>query len=103
MVMQILLLIPWIIVTFYLLIVIFKDNIQKEAIEQEESDGHIHRLKVAMVEGKAYWVFENTFYQTDIGEDGEPMFDDAKPIDIMLLTNLEVSKLFYILDKLKEN
>ena len=30
------------------------------------------RVTVAMVNGKAYWVFDNTFWETEVDEEGEP-------------------------------
>lgn len=98
MVTQILLLLPWILTTCFLTFIL----IRNKRHDHDHLDDELFSLRVAMIDGKAYWVHDNVFYQTDIDEDGEPMFDDAEPIDTASLSEYEVSKLFYILDSLEE-
>lgn len=98
MVAEILVTIPWLISMIMLLIVyIKKDN----KMQLPMNDGVF--FKVAIVDDIAYWVHENIFYSSELDEDGDPKFSEARPIDTMSMSPSEVSKLLNILDSLKED
>ena len=56
-------------------------------------------IRVAVVEKKAYWVHENTFYEAEV-INGEINNDDAKPIDATNLSDAQIKMLLDILDRI---
>ena len=94
-------LIPWAIAVVILLLILNK----KPKYDDEEDfesfmpeDGST--FKIAMHKDKAYWVYENTFYQSEIT--WEPDFTTAEPIDTMSLSKKERTELLSVLDLLEE-
>jgi hypothetical protein len=59
-------------------------------------------VSVAIVNNKAYWVFDNTFYSASIKTDGEIDTDNALPVDVFSASKKEAVSLLKILDSLKE-
>lgn len=59
-------------------------------------------VSVAVVNNKAYWVFDNTFYSANIKTDGEIDTDNALPVDVFSVSKKEAVNLLKILDSLKE-
>jgi hypothetical protein len=66
--------------------------------DEEEDEGY---LKVAIVEDKAYWVVNNTFYEADV-IDEEIMKDDARPVDAFDMNFKDVNKMMTILDNIQD-
>jgi hypothetical protein len=56
-------------------------------------------IKVAIIGDKAYWVHNNTFYESDI-VDGYIDNSAAKPIDAHSLSKKEFNKLLSVLDNI---
>lgn len=56
-------------------------------------------LTVAIVEDKAYWVHDNTFYETDI-VNGEIDKNSARPINAFTLPKKKFDQLLEILDNI---
>ena len=65
----------------------------------DEEEG---RVTVAIVNGKAYWVFENTFWETEVDEEGEPDRAGARPIDTDDMTFQQVKRHMAILDSIEK-
>ena len=59
-------------------------------------------VNVAIVNNKAYWVFENTFYMANVS-DGQIDTENAIPVDVFSASKKEAVDLLKILDSLKEN
>jgi hypothetical protein len=59
-------------------------------------------VNVAIVNDKAYWVYNNTFYSASIKNDGEIDTDNAIPVDVFSASKKEAVNLLKILDSLKE-
>lgn len=59
-------------------------------------------VNVAIVNKKAYWVSNNTFYVAKIDEEGHIDTENAKEVDVFSLSNREASNLLKILDSLTE-
>ena len=59
------------------------------------------RVTVAMVNGKAYWVWDNAMWETEVDDNGEPDRNSARPIDTEDMTFQEVKMHMAILDSLK--
>jgi hypothetical protein len=59
-------------------------------------------INVVIEDKKAYWVFENCFYQASIDEGGRIETENAVKIDPFSLSETETKKLFLILDSISE-
>lgn len=75
--------------------------IQNQASQNEETQLDKIRkkntIKVAIADDKAYWVYENTFYESDV-IDGHIDNDNARPVDAHKLSSKELTDLLIILD-----
>ena len=60
------------------------------------------RVTVAIVNGKAYWVFDNTFWETEVDEEGEPDRAAARPIDTEDMTFQQIKMHMAILDSIEK-
>ncbi len=71
-----------------------------------ESQAFAHRktqmVRIVMVGGKAYWIYENSLVQAPIGEDGIVDYSSAEPIDTMAMDKVELDKISFIVEKLTE-
>ena len=56
--------------------------------------------RVVIIDQKAYWVSNNIFY---VGEtvDGKVIPETGEPLDTVNMSNLEINKMLFILDNLK--
>lgn len=88
---------PWAAALIALLFFLFKS---KPEFEDDDYLDNIGTVRVAVYKDKAYWVYENIFYQSEIT--WEPDFTTAQPIDTMSLSQKEVVDLMQVLDELKE-
>ena len=59
------------------------------------------RVTVAIVEGKAYWVYDNAMWTTIVDEHGEPDRTSATPVDTDDMTYQEIKMHMAILDSLQ--
>ena len=66
-----------------------------------EDDEDANRVTVAMVNGKAYWVWDNTMWETEVDEDGEPDRAAARPIDTNEMSFQQVKMHMAILDSIE--
>lgn len=93
-------LIPWIAATVILLIILINKKSKDDSFDDSWSEEEV--VRVAVIDNKAYWVYNNIFYEADAdGED--PDFESARPIDTMNMPFKELNKLLHILDTLEEN
>ena len=93
-------LIPWIVCVIFLLFILKNNskNTNEEFVEYEDEEDSV---RVAILDDKAYWVYHNTLYETDV-YGGDPDFDSAQPVDTMNMPHKELNKLLHILDSLAE-
>lgn len=91
-------LIPWVLAVGALLFIIIKNRYIMDEEDYYEDDEGV--VKVAVYGEKAYWVYENTFYESEIVR--EPDFTTARPIDTMSMSAKQLNELLGILDELKE-
>lgn len=91
-------LIPWVLAVGALLFIIIKNRYIMDEEDYYEDDESV--VKVAVYGEKAYWVYENTFYESEIVR--EPDFTTARPIDTMSMSAKQLNELLGILDELKE-
>lgn len=101
--------IPWVLTVIALLYIIFvKEKVVIDEFNDDENpfmfdDDEEERevVRVAVYEDKAYWVYDNVFYQSEVTR--EPDFSTAEAIDTMSLNPKELNKLMSILDELQNN
>lgn len=58
-------------------------------------------IKVVVVDGKAYWIKENTFYTADV-VDGTVNKESTKEVDTMSMNDVELKKMLVIVEALRE-
>jgi hypothetical protein len=92
-------LIPWVFGVISLLFVMNKKS--RQPLKEFMEDDYEESVRVAILDDKAYWVYHNTLYETDV-YDGDPDFDSAQPVNTMSLPHKELDRLLYILDSLAE-
>jgi hypothetical protein len=56
-------------------------------------------IRIAIIGDKAYWVYDNTFYETDV-VDGEIDREASRPIDTNKLSIKQVRMLMDVLDSI---
>ena len=99
-------LIPWVLTTIALLYIMVKNNNNSNDDHEEDffDDDYYDEketVRVAVYDEKAYWVYDNVFYQAEVTR--EPDFSTAEPIDTMSLTQKEINELMSILDELQQH
>jgi len=67
---------------------------------QIEKRRETSRIKVIIIEEKAYWVSENIFYVAE-AVDGEPRLETATPINTESMSKDDMDKMLFILDSLR--
>jgi len=74
--------------------------------EQKETQSVLHdrrnNIKVIMIDGSAYWIKDNAFYTAHIDPHGTVDKDTTRVVDIMSLSSVELDKMLFIMDKLRE-
>ena len=58
-------------------------------------------IRVVVVDGKAYWIKENTFYTADV-VDGTVDKESTKEVDTMSMSDVELKKMLVIVETLRE-
>jgi len=58
-------------------------------------------MKVMVVNSKAYWIKNNTFYVADVVE-GEVKKETTKEVDTMAMDKVELNEMLFIVEKLRE-
>jgi hypothetical protein len=68
-----------------------------------QSSNHEERsnLKVIILEDRAYWVKDNTFYVADITDNGIDK-DSTHVLDIINMDKVQLDKIMFIVDKLRD-
>ena len=69
--------------------------------KQSMQNYNAESIKVIVIENKAYWIQDNTFYETVLTEDGEIDQSFAKPVDTSNLDVEAVNGLMKIVDNLR--
>ena len=76
------------------------NSIIKDVEEEVEEDTDEY-VSVAVVEDKAYWVVNNTFYVAEI-VDGEIDKSSSRPVNAFEMSGTDIKKMLFILDNLTE-
>lgn len=96
----VLIVLPWVLtlVTLFAIMVISKARQGGESHMDEEN---MEIVRVAVYDEKAYWVYDNVFYEAEVVR--EPDFETARPIDTATMPEKKMQELFAILDELKND
>ena len=99
---------PWVLTTVALLIILVRKYSKSEEHYDDDFNDEDYPflnskevVRVAVYDDKAYWVYDNVFYQAEVTR--EPDFSTAEPIDTMSMNPKELNKLLTILDDLEED
>jgi hypothetical protein len=96
-------LIPWVLTVGVLIFIMVHNRHNEYDYEDDDDfmyDDEDHEVvRVAVYDEKAYWVYENVFYESDVTR--EPDFTTARPIDTMSMSPKQLNKLLSILDELE--
>ena len=95
-----LVLLPWVLTLLALLFIIARSDTAEYEEEEDYFDDQ-EVVRVAVYEDKAYWVYDNVFYESEVTR--EPDFETAKPIDTMSMNPKDLNKLLNILDEIEES
>lgn len=110
--LYLLLIIPWLLTVGALLYIMFVQG-NDSYIEDEEllpedllssrEKGFVppSNLTAAIVADKAYWVYNNVFYEAEVIQ--EPDWETAKPVDVDKLSQKELDNLMGVLDDIKDH
>lgn len=100
-----LIVLPWVLTVVCLLFIIMKKENTATQFDDDEDyfleDEDREVVRIAVYEDKAYWVYDNVFYQSDVTR--EPDFSTAEAVDTMDLPPKELHRLMNILDELKNS
>ena len=79
------------------------DQISKISNKNNQSSKHLKNtnVRVLIVEGKAYWTKNNVFYVSEI-IDGNVDKINAKVVDTMGMSKVELDKMLFIIDQLRK-
>lgn len=94
-------LIPFLPLSFILLLNFFKITLNEEDFNMNLDEDDDNYLRVAIVEDKAYWVIDNTLYEADI-VDEEIVKEEARPVNAFEMDFREVNKMMTILDSIQD-
>lgn len=60
------------------------------------------RVDVAIVENKAYWIYNSILYEAEVHKSGEILSDEAKPVDVINMSKDELDNIIKIVDSFNE-
>lgn len=78
----------------------FLDINQNPKYNEGQQDDNDNYIKVAVLDDKAYWVFQNTLYEADVVDD-EVVKEDARPVDAFDMHFEQVKELMELLDEME--
>ena len=77
---------------------IFKvENKKTQSYEYEKRTN----VRVIILDGMAYWIKDNQFYQSNINEQGIDK-ENSRVVDTMGMDKVQLDKMLFIMDKLRE-
>jgi hypothetical protein len=76
-------------------------SIRIKKITQSSKHRDQKSVKVIIIDGFAYWIAENKFYVATVDENGVDR-DAATVVDTMSMDRVELDKMLFIMDKLRE-
>lgn len=85
----------------FIKVLIAKKRGQHPSQQQSKQKYNPEKIKVVVVGDRAYWIQNNTFYQTVVTEDGEIDQSLAIPVDTTNMSQDDIDKLLLIVDDLR--
>lgn len=73
-----------------------------EKITQSRNHDNKNNIKVIIIDNSAYWIRDNTFYTAYIDPHGTVDKDTTRVVDTMAMDTVELDKMLFIMDKLRE-
>jgi hypothetical protein len=61
-----------------------------------------NHIKVIIMDNKAYWIKDNTFYTAEMSIDGTVDKDSTTRVDTDSMSKVQLDKMLFIVDKLRE-
>lgn len=82
---------------------IYSDDSGKP-VKKTQSRNHDAKvnIKVIIMDNKAYWIKDNIFYTADMLLDGTVNKETTRRVDTMGMSNVQLDKMMFIIDKLRE-
>ena len=77
------------------------NSIIRDVEEEVQDNDDSELISVAVLEDKAYWVSNNTFYVAEL-IDGEIDKTSSRPVDVFEMSATDINKMLFILDNLAE-
>lgn len=75
---------------------------RSKRIKQSKQNYIPQSIRVTVIDNKAYWIQDNTFYETFVTENGEIDQSQAKPVDTTNMEIDEINRLMEIVDDLRK-
>jgi hypothetical protein len=79
---------------------IIRQKRRSSQTKQSKQKYNPDQIKVLVVGDKAYWIQDNTFYETNVDDNGEIDQASSKPVDTTNLNDDEINMLMEIVDEL---
>ena len=79
----------------------YEDEYEDEYEDDEEGDNQI--VKVAIYQGKAYWLTEEGFKTAPVDEEEEVQYEYSEDVDTINMKSEELETMLEIIDALKED
>ena len=79
---------------------VFNSSIPKRSSQSYNYQEEAY-IRVVIVDGKAYWIKENTFYTAEV-VDGMVDKESTKEVDTMSMNDVELKKMLVIVETLRE-
>lgn len=93
------LILPWVLTIVTLLVIMVVGKAKRQGRDHHMDEDNMEIVRVAVYDEKAYWVYDNVFYEAEVTR--EPDFETARPIDTSSMPEKKMVELFAILDELK--
>jgi hypothetical protein len=75
-------------------------NFRGDKIQKDE-EGEAVEVKVALYNGKAYWIDDDGLRTAPVDEDEEVLYEDQKPVDAVSMSRREAETIMEIIDALR--
>lgn len=69
---------------------------------QVNNDDDRDSIKVIIIDNSAYWIKDNTFYTAFVDDSGMVDKDTTRVVDTMTMDTVELDKMLFIMDRLRE-
>jgi len=78
------------------------EKIRKVIKSQASIIDRQNNIKVIIMDNKAYWIKDNTFYTAEMSIDGTVNKESTSRVDTNSMSKVQLDKMLFIVDKLRE-